>query len=358
MFRSIAHGHRIVNGYSGFVPGLLRELSGHLTDPGPPFPTEAARAALARIYPLRYLVVRLGDPELPAESRPAWLAVRQAPPPWLAFRGTHGAEDLYEVMPGPETGREVERWVSYDFLRRRPVLRMAAAPTRSGDDLDQWVDVLLNGRRVQRVALPGPVMVTAALLRRYHRAAPNVIALRHGYRRPPAARDARYRIGTTGVLAPGDLTVRSAGQPWGDRAAIALNDVELAPGRRGYNLVALAPDGAVREAAAFDTFAEPGAGAKLAEWVAALPAETVVAGAVRDEASGRLDAAAVGALRTLGVAGDLRGRLRESHAFVGVKGAPPGSALEAFGPRAVEIVVGRPEAGLGVTLAAFELTGP
>jgi hypothetical protein len=122
--------------------------------------------------------------------------------------------------------------------------------------------------------------------------------------------------------------------------------------------VALAPDGAVREAAAFDTFAEPGAGAKLAEWVAALPAETVVAGAVRDEASGRLDAAAVGALRTLGVAGDLRGRLRESHAFVGVKGAPPGSALEAFGPRAVEIVVGRPEAGLGVTLAAFELTGP
>jgi hypothetical protein len=355
MFRSIAHGHRIVNGYSGFVPALLRDLSGLLTDPGPPFPTEAARAALARIYPLRYLVVRGDDPELTEASRQAWLTLREAPPPWLAHRGTHGADDLYEVLPGPETGRTVERWVSYDFLRRRPRLRVGAAPARSGDGLEQWVDVLLNGRRVQRVSLPGPVTVTARLERPLRRAAANVIALRHGYRRPPAARDMRYRIGATGVLAPGDLAVRSAGQPWGNQASIALNDVELAPNRRGYNLVALAPDGGVRAVVTFDTFADPAAAAALAEWVAAIPEGTVVAGAVRDEASGRLDETAVVALRTLGVAGDLRGGFRESHAFVGVKGAPPGGALEARGPRAVELVVGRPEPDLGVTLTAFEL---
>jgi hypothetical protein len=150
--------------------------------------------------------------------------------------------------------------------------------------------------------------------------------------------------------------VQSAGQPWGDRGSIVLDGVELSPARRGYNLVALAPDGGVHGVAAFDTFFEPDAAARLAGWVAALPAGTVVAGAARDEASGRLDAVAVAALRTLGVAGDLRGRFRESHAFVGVKGAAPGSALEALGPHPVELRLGRPDDGLGLELTALELT--
>ena len=81
----------------------------------------------------------------------------------------------------------------------------------------------------------------------------------------------------------------------------------------------------------------------------------IVIGAVKDEASGRLDAEAVRALGTLGVRGDLRGRYRESHAFVGVKGAPPGSAAESLGPRAVEVRVGEPDAGFGMELTAFTL---
>jgi hypothetical protein len=74
-----------------------------------------------------------------------------------------------------------------------------------------------------------------------------------------------------------------------------------------------------------------------------------------DEASGRLTAEAVLALRSLGVAGDLRGHFRESHAFVGVKGAPPGTALEALGPRALELGVGQREARAGFDLTAFAL---
>jgi hypothetical protein len=55
------------------------------------------------------------------------------------------------------------------------------------------------------------------------------------------------------------------------------------------------------------------------------------------------------------VAGDLRGRFRESHAFVEVKGAAPGTALEALGPRALTLTVGRPPEVLGFELASFAL---
>jgi len=358
MFRSIGHGKRIVNGYSGFVPGLLSELSGLLSEPGPPFPVPEARAALARIYPLRYLVVRLTDPGLAPQWRPAWRALREAPPPGFRFRGTFGDEDLYEIMPGPERGLQVERWVSYDFLRRHPVARLGVRPLASGPELEQWADVVLNGRPVRRIALDSAVTATVVLAPPFRRAAPNVVTLGYGYRRPPAARDARYRIGATAVLAPGDLRVRSGGQPHGDVASIVLDGVEQAPNRRGYNLVALDPAGAVRERVVFDTFYDPDAAARLAAFVAALPAGTIVAGAVKDEGSGRLSGAAVAALGTLGVAGDLRGRFRESHALVGVKGAAPGTALEALGPRAAELVVGRPEGGPGLELTAFELAAP
>jgi hypothetical protein len=57
------------------------------------------------------------------------------------------------------------------------------------------------------------------------------------------------------------------------------------------------------------------------------------------------------------VRGDLRGRFREAHAFVGVKGAVPGSALEALGPRSIELRVGPIElSGQPASVVGFELT--
>jgi hypothetical protein len=188
-----------------------------------------------------------------------------------------------------------------------------------------------------RDALPPPFAV----------AAPNVIRLQYRYVRPPGVRDERYRIGTTGRTSPGDLRVLSAGQPQGSAGSVELNGIELSPDRRGYNLVALDEQGQVRGAAVFDTFFQADAADRLAAWVAGLPAGTIVAGAVRDEASGRLTEGAVRALGTLGVRGDLRGRFREAHAFVGVKGAAPGTALEGLGPRRIELEVGRIELGAG-----------
>jgi hypothetical protein len=58
----------------------------------------------------------------------------------------------------------------------------------------------------------------------------------------------------------------------------------------------------------------------------------------------------------LGAKDDLRGRFRVSHAFVGVKGAPPGSAIEAIGPKPVEISVGRSGEGGGFELVDFTLS--
>ena len=195
--------------------------------------------------------------------------------------------------------------------------------------------MLLNDRAVAERRIDRGEVLTATLPPPNLQAAFNVVTLDFQYRRPRTELDERYRIGATGVVSPGDLRVESAGQPYGESAAIVFNGAELAANQRGYNLVALTPDGRVQATGVFDTFFEPKAASRLAAFVAGLPDGTLVAGAVRDEASHRLTEEAVAALRTLGVAGDLRGRFRESHAFIGVKGAAPGSALEELGPRAL-----------------------
>jgi len=184
MVRSVAHGRRIVNGYSGFVPGFIRELSGLLTTPGPVFPVPEAQAALRRIHPLRYLVVRLDDPAVQPEWRAIWLGLRTAPPPLLRFRGSYGAADLYEVVPLPERGTSIERQVAYDLLRTHSVLHVTVAPLAGAPDLDQRVEVRLNGRLAGTVALNAAARVTVALSPPFNRAAPNAIALRHVYERP------------------------------------------------------------------------------------------------------------------------------------------------------------------------------
>jgi hypothetical protein len=352
--RSVGHGKRVVNGFAGFVFDFHRELSGLLSEAGPPFPTPAARVALASIYPLRYLVVRQED--LPARARAEWAALRSQPPGLLRFRGTYGTDDLFEVVPLPEVGTRIDRLVAYDLLVTRPGLRATIAPTRTAPGVEQWVTVSLNGGTVGRFPLPRPTLSASLAGRRLFRAAPNVIRLEFGYRRTAASLGPAHRIGTTGAMSPLDARVRSAGQPYGDVASIRIGLRDVALNRRGYNLAAVDPHGPERiEPAAFDTFLDPAASRRLAAWIAALPAGTIVLGAVRDEASSRLDAGAIGALRTLGVAGDLRGRYRESHAFIGVKGAPPGSAVEASGPRAVEVTVGEPDAGFGLELRGFAL---
>jgi hypothetical protein len=351
--RTVGHGQRVVNGFAGFVPEIQRELSALLRSSTPPFSSPLARTALARIYPLRYLVVRDAGRHAGGEVTGQGLADRSGG--FLRFRGTHGADDLYEIVALPEHGVLLERAASYELLRTRPALRATVQPVRLQPGVEQWVNVTLNGEMVTRVPLDAPTTVAMTLTGPFQRAEPNVVAFEFEYRRHGPALGPAHRLGASGLTVPVDAVVRSAGQPYGDQASIRVGVGELAVNRRGYNLVAVSPSGAVDDPVVFDTFETTAASTALAAWVGALPAGTIVLGAVKDEASRRLDADAVRALGALGVRGDLRGHFRESHAFVGVKGAPPGSAREALGPHAVEVRVGEPDAGFGVELAAFAL---
>jgi hypothetical protein len=183
-FRSLVHGKRVVNGFAGFSLDLQRELSQLLSTPGSPFPIPEAQAALRRIYPLRYLVVRLGGLTPPERSR--WQALRGTGPPLLRFRGTFGEEDLYELASTPEEAVDLDRLIAFDTLRRCPILDLTLRPLVRDPWQDQWVEVSLNGRLVQRVPLDREASITVRLAPPFWHSAPNVLSLHYGYMRHEA----------------------------------------------------------------------------------------------------------------------------------------------------------------------------
>lgn len=136
-------------------------------------------------------------------------------------------------------------------------------------------------------------------------------------------------IGSTGVVAPVDISATGAGFDAGKYGEIIVAGRNVIPGSRGYHLAAIHPQtGAVDAVGAFDTFADENASRKLGDWVGALPAGEIVAGVAIDDASQKLSGDAFAALQTLGVASDLRVQFRAGHAFIGIKGIAPGQAVE------------------------------
>ncbi len=183
--------------------------------------------------------------------------------------------------------------------------------------------------------------------------------------RPPLS-DVRLRFSQLTALSevaqrlsrpgPAALLVRSAGQETGDFGHIYLDGVERSTDQRGYNLVALTPAGELLAAANFDTHADPQASARLAQWINALPAGTLVAGAVRDEASMNLGQEAINALRAVGVTADLRGHFRWGHAFIGQVGSPAGSAVEVLDAiRPAQVSFGLPLSAPRIASGLFEV---
>ncbi len=170
------------------------------------------------------------------------------------------------------------------------------------------------------------------------------------------AKREEYRIGDTGVLAPVDIRATGAGFDAGRFGEIFVAGENRIPNQRGYHLVALRPvDGRVDRVGSFDTFNDPNESARLAQFVAELPPGEIVAGAAIDEVSRNLQPAAVDALAQLGVEGDLRLQFRMGQAFIGVKGASPGQALERMDGRwPANVSVGKNVAG---DRASFALGG-
>jgi hypothetical protein len=140
-------------------------------------------------------------------------------------------------------------------------------------------------------------------------------------------------IGRTGVTAPADIAVTSAGYLAGKFASLTFSGRQVYETKRGFYLMAIDPQYSnAPTLQMFDTFRDESESARLADFIRGLPPGTIVAGAVCDDASSRLTLNAVDALRTLGASFDLRSRFRASYAFVGVKGAGAGTAIEASDP--------------------------
>ncbi|NOZ05314.1 MAG: hypothetical protein GXP41_03025, partial [Chloroflexi bacterium] len=174
---------------------------------------------------------------------------------------------------------------------------------------------------------------------------------------PPVAGGSGWPIGATGVSATTPILVESAGEEVGNLAHVYVAGHDVVSAQRGFNLAVIEPQTmGVVSRATFDTHLDPVASGRLADFVAHIPRGQIVAVAVADEGSRLLGDAAVGALRSLGLRQNLQGgaHFRWSYAALGVKDAPPGSALEAASAiRPVRVGVGPAirEGGVAVGLA-------
>ncbi|MBX3016022.1 MAG: hypothetical protein KF832_31160 [Caldilineaceae bacterium] len=237
----------------------------------------------------------------------------------------------------------------------RPCAELRLALPEQGGDLwlhvqgsPQTATLALNGQPLGALRIPtrgaGAALTVAA-----GQASALIDRLQLCFATPTPLRDltttrqAGGPIGTTGVVSAQNIVVQSAGYDVGDFAHIWVNGVDVSPNQSGYNLVALDAAGQVLGQGAFATHADPAQSQAMVTWLQQWPADTIMAGAVRDEGSYQLTEQAVSALKQLGVQTDLREHFRWSHAFLGVVGAPPASAVEATGllqPATVHVGVG------------------
>jgi hypothetical protein len=144
-------------------------------------------------------------------------------------------------------------------------------------------------------------------------------------------------IGGTGVQAPAAIEVNSSGPA--ELAYITVGEGEGAEDGSvhspGYNVAVIDPQtGELLDRQGFDTTAggSEAEADRLADLLEGLPEGQIVAVALQGDGAVHLTGRAVAALRAIGGQADLRGTTGWSHAIVGVKGAAPGTALEAAGP--------------------------
>ena len=344
---SLLHGKRLVNGSSGFDPPFTQEIRQAVAR----LPDTRVLSEIRSIYPLRFLLVHLNllpDPE----ERTRWERFEQAPPEGLGVVGRFGDTIAFEVTAAPEQSRRWERTFSTDLVAAHPHARVGVALAREDPEIEPTVDIAFNGRRLtQFVPAAAPADLEVPLAPPYPRVDRNVLRLELTYRlRPHASHDSGHLIGGTGVHSPVDLVVTSAGKGHGWIASIEVNGRDVAPNLRGYNVVVVDPrSGSVEGRDVFDTFIARAESARLADFIARVPAGWIVVAAIRDDGVGQLADDAVRAFRSVGGRVDPRGTPFVSHLLIGVKGASPGTAVEAFGPARLTRVIGRDRGDLLIT---------
>jgi hypothetical protein len=211
--------------------------------------------------------------------------------------------------------------------------------------VQQTVRVDVNGHRLPEAFTVGPYWeaYTLTLPGEYLRQGLNEVVLEFAYAASPHdVLPGNFAIGATGATSPVEITVNSAGLNAGDFAYITVSEEDSSTHRRGYNLAVVDPKtGEVVQTAAFDTWANEYESQDLADFIAQISDGYIVAIAVKDDGAANLTEQSVRQLQSLGAQVDLRGTEHLSHAIIGVKGAAPGTALEASGETNSYLHVGK-----------------
>jgi ABC-type transport system involved in cytochrome c biogenesis permease component len=336
----------------------------------------ATAAEFVSFYDIRYVVVAPGVPGrppyvdtredavayvetvLPVEQvydGDGWLLYRVDQPPLPeTFAVDFGTQDprtrmaLGEGWAGPEEIQGVTaNWaISQDAQLFLPAvegvdyhLTLTAQPFDYPGAEEQRLALWANGRRLGWAGMsPGWDTVRWEVPARYLHQGLN--DLRFEFERLDAPADVLPgdgAIGGTGVQAPVAIEVNSSAPA--ELAYITVGEGEGAEDgsvhRPGYNVAVIDPrTGELLDRQGFDT--TPGGNEAeadaLAGLIEGLPAGQIVVVALQGDGAVHLTDRAVAALRAIGGQADLRGTTGWSHAIVGVKGAAPGTALEAAGP--------------------------
>lgn len=309
----------------------------------------AARAYVEQVFPVTKFYDAVDETGETVAYRIAENAVAltpaiQADAPWARLNfgegwGTVGAASVWA------TRQQAKLFLPMDesTLFKRTLAFRANSPLAR-----QTVRLEVNGRPAGAVEMqPGWGEYRLRMPENIWRVGMNEIVLRFDSLAPVrSVREGEFAIGATGINSPVSLVATSAGNEVGDFAHVFVNGIDAAPNAVGYNVVVLDPQsGAVEASAAFNPFASAAESERLAQFINEIPNGKIVVVTARDEVSRYLTASAVDALETIGAQQDLRGKWRWSHALIGVKGAPPGSALESAG----ETIPAQVVVGLGAT---------
>jgi hypothetical protein len=331
----------------------------------------ALAAQAAYLYDLRYLVVlppiagrypyadtmtatvAYAREIMPLEERPFYekdgvTAYRIIQPPAQdGFRLDMGAagSEIYRGegwSDNEEIGGATANWATARdarlFIPLREVrdceLLIRATPFSYEGAPPQTMAVSLNGHDLGSVELaPGWNDYEFAAPAGAIRYGLNELTLHFGHlARPRDVLPAQWAIGDTGANAPLDIEVNSAGTAAGSFAYITIATEDGSIHKRGYNLAVVEPEtGRITGRGGFDTAGSAAEAQKMARFIQEIPGGYIVVAAVQEDGAANLTAEGVAALREIGAQIDLRGGVGRSHAIIGVKGAPPGTALEASG---------------------------
>lgn len=325
LYWSLHHGHPVVNGGGAIQPAAFRRLEDR-DDLSP----DMLDHILAFWHPRYVLVNKAAYTGDRARDLEANLAVDQDR---LRFLVQFGARAIFEVV-GSSRGPVVLRSYPASMLagKRTITVRARVEPAPRGTPVLQ---VWGNGRLLRSASaaelgadpllvLPVPAETKDGLN----------LEVMGDYTLPS---DGRETIGRTGRPAPADIALTVTPE----RTRLEVNG-HVWIGEKGYTVAAFEPGPEAAEVRVFNTSWSEEASHAMAAYLHQLPRGSIVAVASFYDASRALTEDAVGALAAFGLTGDLRGRFQWAHAGIGVKGAPPGSAIESIGEFTAECRVGEP----------------